>query len=119
MRVLFRWCPSTASRSPSPYSLLLVMSQWQPWFPPSVVVSIAFSITACREGHRGGLNNSFAVGFGVFHRWPTNPHRRPIAGLRSIAAPLRHCSELELGIKRHQDMSNLQVWIDNIVEGLK
>ncbi|MED6198866.1 hypothetical protein PIB30_070643, partial [Stylosanthes scabra] len=77
-----------------PTTLFLAKSQWQPWFPPSVSVSVAFSAIACRRGLCGGLDNSVAVGFGRFHRWPTNPRRRPIVTLRNSAPPLRPCSEL-------------------------
>ncbi|MED6109904.1 hypothetical protein PIB30_037901 [Stylosanthes scabra] len=88
-----------------PTALYLAKSEWQPWFPPSVADSVAFTVAACRRGLRGGLNNSIAVGFGLFHRWPTNPHRRPIAALCNSAPPLRPCSDLELSIKRHKGMS--------------
>ncbi|MED6197526.1 hypothetical protein PIB30_057262 [Stylosanthes scabra] len=77
-----------------PTALLPPKSQCQPWFPPSVAVSVDFFITACRKGQRRGLNHSFAVGFVVFHRWPPNPHRRPIASLPNSVPPLRRCSEL-------------------------
>ncbi|MED6177116.1 hypothetical protein PIB30_094877 [Stylosanthes scabra] len=78
-----------------PTALFPAKSQWQSWFPPSVAFTIAFSVAGCRRGLRGGLNNSVVVGFGLFHRWSTNPRRRPIAALRNSAPPLRPCSELD------------------------
>ncbi|MED6159120.1 hypothetical protein PIB30_039349 [Stylosanthes scabra] len=88
-----------------PTTLSLAKSEWQPWFPPSAANSVAFSVAACRRGLRGGLNNSVAVGFGLFHRWPTNPRRHLIVALRNSAPLLRPYSDLELGIKRHKGMS--------------